>query len=221
MNDPFARVWNAFASAEVTADGRHDTPYWRSHEGPFAACVIRVNPQSLQPELNALRHDLARIGGVRIHPEHFLHIMLQELGFLAADPRHPDEINTSRLEEFAHAAASAVANVPPIIVELGGANSFLDAVFLEVHPGQPLSLIHERLYDLAAAPHVPDFAYLPHCTIAHYAGAVPVTDALNVLSSWRDAICGELHLAEIEIVTLDPTIPYPELESYAVIPLGP
>ena len=220
MVDPFDRIWEAFTHATQTADGRHDTPYWRAHAGPYAACVIRVPPDPLQPDLDSLRHDLSDLGGVRIHPGHFLHVMVQELGFLVPTPGRPDELNLARLEEFAQATASAVANLSPFTLEIGDANSFEDAVFLEVHPIPPVRLIHERLFDLAAITHVPAYPYLPHCTIAHYDGTAPAPAAVSVLAPWRDAICGGFVVSEIEIVTIDPSQPYPDLESYAVIPLG-
>lgn len=220
MLDPFDRVWDAFARSETTADGRHDTPYWRSHTGKYAACVIRVPAERLQPDLANLRGDLSRLDGVRIHPDHFLHVMLQELGFVLDQPRNPDELSSARLEEFAQAAVSAVSRLGPSTIAIGGANSFQDAVFLEVHPSESLHVMHERLFDLAAMPQASAYPYLPHCTIAHYDGSVPVLNALTVLSPWHDAICGEFEITEVEIVTLDPSVPYPDLESYAVIPLG-
>jgi 2'-5' RNA ligase len=218
--DPFDLVWDAFSHAMQTADGRHDTPYWRDHAGSFVACVIRVPADRLQPELETLRRDMSGLTGVRLHPSHFLHVMLQELGFLVASPARPDELNSARLEEFAHATASAVADLAPFTIEIGGANSFEDAVFLEVHPSEPVGVIHERIFDLAAIPLVPAYPYLPHCTIGHYDGTVPAPEAAAVLTPWRDAICGEFAVSEIEIVTLDPSTSYPELESYAVIPFG-
>lgn len=217
--DPFGRVWDAFLSGGQTADGRHDTPYWRAHEGPYAACIVRVPADVLQPDLNALRGELERLDGVRLHPDYFLHIMLQELGFIVEHPTRPDELTPARLEEFAQAAVGAVASMAPAAVSVGGVNSFEDAVFLEVHPGATLRAMHERLFDLAAIPYVPAYPYLPHCTIAHYDGSVPAAAARTVLEPWRDAICGEFEIVEIEVVTLDTTTPYPELESYAVIPI--
>ena len=219
MLDPFDRVWDAFTNAGGTADGRHDSPYWRSHEGPYAACVVRVPADVLQPDLNALRVELERLDGVRLHPDHFLHITLQELGFVVDHPTRPDELTPARLEEFAQAAVGAVATIRPAAVTVGGVNSFEDATFLEVHPGTMLHTLHERLFDLAAVPYVPAYPYLPHCTVGHYDGSIPVAAALSVLAPWRKAVCGKFELTEIEIVTLDPSTAYPKLESYAVIPL--
>jgi 2'-5' RNA ligase len=76
------------------------------------------------------------------------------------------------------------------------------------------------LFDLAALPTVPSYSYLPHCTIAHYDGTTPPEEAQALLSPWRKKSIGEFAIAEVEIVTLDPNQPYPELTTYAVIPFA-
>ena len=216
----YDRVWEAFQTAATTVDGRHDTDVWRSHGGPFALCVVRVPAEILQPGLDALRARLSPLAGIRLHPDHFLHITLQEIGFISDPPEQPDEISTARLEEFAYAAADALAILAPCTIELGGANSFQDAVFLDVANPRPVADIHERLFDLAASPRIPTFAYLPHCTIAHYDGTTPVTAAAAAIAPWRAQPFGVFEATEIEIVTVDPREPYPLLENYAAIPLG-
>jgi RNA 2',3'-cyclic 3'-phosphodiesterase len=216
----YERVWEAFGRSQSTADGRHDTPYWRSHSDPYAACVVRVPAEELQPHLTVLRQQLAELAGVRLHPDHFLHIMLQELGFVVETPRRPDEISATRLEEFAQSIVEPVSTTRPWSVTLGGVNSFHDAVFLDVRGGGPLSRLHERLFDLAALPTLPSYSYLPHCTIAHYDGTTPQVEALALLAPWRNEVIGNLTIAEVEVVTLDPQQPYPELNTYAVIPFG-
>jgi 2'-5' RNA ligase len=146
--------------------------------------------------------------------------MLQELGFVVASPRQPDEISGERLEEFAQSIVEPISGMRALPVALGGANSFQDAVFLDVRGGDLLSRLHERLFDLAALPSHPRYSYLPHCTIAHFDGTTPVDDARSLLAPWRNVVLGELTIAEAEIVTLDPDKPYPELATYAVIPFG-
>lgn len=216
----YRRVWAAFERSDATADGRHDTPHWRSHPGPYAACVIRVPSHLVQPGLDALRRDLAALGGARLHPDHFLHIMVQELGFVVDTPGRPDEISAARLEEFAQAATTPVSEQRSFSLVLGGANSFQDAVFLDIRGGDPVARIHGRLFDLAAIPRVPDYPYLPHCTVAHYDGTLSTRSAVAALSPWRETVFGCFTVAEVEIITLDPSQPYPAMESYAVIPLG-
>ena len=216
----YERVWQAFQRTQSTADGRHDTPYWRAHSDPYAACIVRVPAESLHPNLTLLRRQLAGLQGVRLHPDHFLHIMLQELGFVVATPRQPDEISETRLEEFAQSIVEPISSMRAWSVTLGGVNSFQDAVFLDVRGGGLLSRLHERLFDLAALPTLPSYSYLPHCTIAHYDGTTPHEEAQALLAPWRNEVIGEFQIAEVEIVTLDPNEPYPELTTYAVIPLN-
>jgi 2'-5' RNA ligase len=215
----YARVWQAFRQSEATADGRHDTPYWRSHLGPYALCVVRVPTEAVQPQLDALRADLARLPGVRIHPDHFLHITLQELGFVVDAPRGRDEISGARLEEFVQSAIEPVSQVPAFSIQLGGANSFQDAVFLDVDGSGPLTQLHERLFDVATILRPPDYPYLAHCTVAHYDGTTPAQAAASVIEPWRHQVLGGFSVSEVEIVTLDPAEPYPQLTTYAVIPL--
>jgi len=216
----FQRVWEAFQRSESTIDGRHDTAHWRAHDGPYAACIVRVPVQALHPNLAALRGQLAELGGVRLHPDHFLHIMLQELGFVTESPRQRDEISAARLEEFAQTVVEPISSTRTFSVSLGGANSFQDAAFLEVRGGGRLARLHDRLFDLAAMPTVPSYSYMPHCTIAHYDGSTPPRAAQAVLARWRNEVFGEFAITEAEIVTLDPEDPYPELATYAAIPLG-
>ena len=216
----FQRVWEAFQQSQTTLDGRHDTPHWRAHVGPYAACIVRVPAEALQPSLTILRGTLTELQGVRPHPDHFLHIMLQELGFVVEFPRQPDEISEARLEEFAQTVIEPISSTRAFLVALGGVNSFQDAVFLEVRYGAGIARLHERLFDLAALPTVPSYSYLPHCTIAHYDGSTPPSEAQSRLAPWRNEVFGEFAVTEAEIVTLDPREPYPELATYAAIPFG-
>jgi len=146
--------------------------------------------------------------------------MLQEVGFVVETPRQPDEISAARLEEFAQSIVEPISSTRAWPVTLGGVNSFQDAIFLDVRGGGPLSRLHERLFDLAALPTLPSYSYLPHCTIAHYDGTTPHDEAQALLAPRRNDLIGEFTIAEVEIVTLDPNEPYPELSTYAVIPFS-
>lgn len=215
----YDRVWSAFSEGTETADGRHDTQRWRAHADPFAACIVRVNAGDLGPGFGLLRRDLTHLHGVRQHPDHFMHIMLQELGFVVDDPYARDEISSGRLEEFAQAAIEPASSTSTFKVTMGGVNAFQDAIFLEVGSGAGLTLLHERLFELAAVPGVPDFTYVPHSTIAHFDGTASHAAALKAIAPWRREKLGEFVIDEIEVVLIDTGQPYPVLESFAVIPL--
>ena len=219
QDEAFRRVWQTFRTFDRLADGRHDTADWRSHEGVYAVCVVRVPAEAIRDALGGCRAALAAHPPVRVHPDHFLHIALQELGFVCDDPTRPDEITPLRLEEFATAAAGPIGERPAFDVVLGGANSFQDAAFLDVHDDGHCAHLHSRLFDLAAVHRSPRYAYLPHVTVAHYTADAPIDGLVADLARWRDVRFGSFHASEIEIVTLDLDEPYPPLEPYAVIPL--
>jgi len=220
QDEAYRRVWQTFRTFDRLADGRHDTPDWRAHEGVYAVCIARVPAEALRPALGDLRRALAVYPFVRVHPDHFLHIALQELGFVCDTPNRPDEITPARLDEFVNAAVNPISGFRPFDVTLGGANSFQDAVFLDVHDRGRFARIHTRLHELAAIPRAPKYAYLPHTTIAHYTEEAPIDGLAAVISRWRDQRFGTFRVSQIEVVTLRLDETYPPLEPYAVIPLG-
>jgi 2'-5' RNA ligase len=182
--------------------------------------MIRIPAALLQPALDGCRTALSGYPFVRLHPDHFLHITLQELGFVREESASPDEISPARLEEFAHAAVGPISERDPFSLTLGGVNSFQDAAFLDVHDGGACTRLHTRLLELAAIPRAPRYAYLPHVTIAYYTSAAPIAGLAASLVPWRDVSLGSFLATEVEIVTLRLDEPYPPLETYAVIPLG-
>ena len=216
QEEVYRRVWQQFRTFDRLADGRHDTADWRSHEGTYAVCAVRVPVAAIRASVDALRGALAGYPFVRVHPDHFLHITLQELGFVCDEPSRPDEITPARLDEFVNAAAGPVAETRVFDLALGGANSFQDAAFLDVHDRGRCA----RLHDLAAIPRVPRYAYLPHTTVAHYTEDVPVGDLAATIARWRDERFGTIRVTEVEVVTLALDHPYPDLDPYAVIPFG-
>lgn len=216
----YRRVWQAFRQHSQVEDGRHDTTEWRSREGVFAGCAIRVPIGVLQPALDELRGSLAPFPFVRQHPDPFLHLMLQEFGFVSQKPKRKDEWSVDRLDEYVTAAAGAVSEAAPFEISVGGANAFQDAVFLDVHDRGAASRLHLRLHDLAAVPMVPRFAYLPHVTVAHFTETAPIGNLPAVIAPFRDRTFGTWLVSEIEIVTLRVDEPYPDLERHTVLPLS-
>jgi hypothetical protein len=216
----YRRIWKAFTGLSRVADGRHDTPDWRARGGPFAICCVRLQAAALQPELDGVRRALEAEPWVRVHPDGFLHVMLQELGFVLDAPRRRDEIDPARLEEFASVAIAVGRETEPFAISLGGVNAFQDAVFLEVgQGGGRCAWLHARLREAAGATTAPRFPYLPHATIAHFTADAPATGLAARLSPWRDRRFDAFTVEQIELATLRTDEPYPPLESYAIIPL--
>ena len=216
----YRRVWQAFRAHDSVADGRHDTAEWRARQGVYAVCIVRIPATTLEPALDEIRRALAPLSIVRPHPDHFLHVSLQELGFVCDNPERPDEIDQERLDEFVNQLPSALAGAPKFELRLGGANAFQDAIFLDVHDRGHCGRLHARMRELAGILSVPKFAYLPHATIAHFTSEAPIDDLPALVGRWRDRRFGSFEVSSIEVVTLDVRLTYPRLVQYAVHTLG-
>lgn len=215
----YKRHWQAFSRYPTLADGRHDDDAWRAHSGRFACCLIRVPAVALQPRLDGLRAELASSGKVRLHPDHFLHIMIQEIGFTSSSPSRADELSFERFDELTTAFASALRDIPAFDVSVTSANSFEDAAFLEVQDGARCAAVHGRLREVAAVPMIPRYAYLPHVTIAHYLGDFDSMETLKTLQRYRNGQFGSFQVTEVEIATLRVDIDYPPIHSVRKIQL--
>lgn len=219
--DAYRRIWDAFVAADRVKDGRHDTPKWRARGGPFAFCGVRVPALALQPDLDGVRLSLADLPWVRVHPDGFLHVMLQELGFVAERPRRDDEITAARLEELTTSAVAVGRETRGFDIALNSVNAFQDAVFLELTKGaERCARLHERLREVTAAGGNPRYPYLPYVTIAHFTADAPVGDLPERLASWRGERFGGFTVEEFEVVTLGTDEAYPPLETYARVPLA-
>jgi 2'-5' RNA ligase len=214
------QTWEAFLGDTTVVDGRHDSDRWQSRQSSFAICCVRVPAEVLQPALDELRAALADVPFLRLHPDNFLHIPIQELGFLKPFPKQRDEINEDRLEEFASVARIPVGEYTPFEVSFGPVNSFRDAPFLDVRDNGFLSRLHRRLLDVAVVPPNMRYAYLPHLTIGHYTREAEIGDLVERLLPFRETTFGTFTVAELDIVTLTTAEAYPEPEVIARLPLA-
>ncbi|HQY31490.1 MAG TPA: 2'-5' RNA ligase family protein, partial [Thermomicrobiales bacterium] len=194
-------MWQTFVRYPHLADGRHDDEAWRAHSGRFAACLIRIPASALQPNLNTFREAVGPLGLSRLHPDHFLHIMVQEIGFVTRNPTTPDELSLDRFDELGSALGSALNDIEQFDVVVRGVNSFEDAAFLEVHDGGRCQMLHKRLREVAAVPLIPRYAFLPHITIAHYLGVFDSMPIVQALQPFRESEFGIVRISEVEIVT--------------------
>lgn len=174
----------------------------------------------MSAELTALRSALDAFPFVRLHPDRFLHIPIQELGFVTDEPGQRDELTADRLEEFINMAERPVDNFPRFKITLGGVNSFVDAAFLDVHDDGWLSRIHRRLLDFVVIPPETHYPFLPHVTIAHYTKSAPIGNLPAVLAEWRDQSFGSFEVTHVEVVLVSTAEPYPDLDSVHAFELG-
>ena len=220
QNAAYRGIWEAFERYPTLADGRHDDEVWRDHSGLFACCMIRIPLGSLDPSLAELRDALEARSFARLHPHSFLHIMLQEIGFVTFAPVKDDEITPARFDEIRSAIGSVSKDIGAFRLVVGGVNSFQDAPFLEVRDDGACNLIHTRLRELAAVPIVPCYPFLPHVTVGHYVGNVDPIPTIAVLRQYREREFGTVEVDAVELATVRVDIDDAPFEPNQIIRLG-
>jgi 2'-5' RNA ligase len=181
---------------------------------------VPVPGEALLPPINDIREALGQFPFARIHPDSFLHIPVQEIGFMCGEPKRKDDISPDRLDEFLDMAGRALRDFPRFPVTLGPVNSFADAAFLDVHDDGWLSRIQGRLIELMAVSPSTRYPYLPHVTIAHYDRTAPLDNLPGVLAEWRDTQLGSFVITEISVVSLDTQETFPPFVPIHSFPLG-
>jgi 2'-5' RNA ligase len=203
QDEAYRRIWQNLRSIAEVRDGRHDDEAWRSHVGHFALCCVRVPPDAFSPEYGRLLEALSQFSFARIHPDSFLHIPIQEIGYVVDDPVTRNEISRNQLDEFITVSQRPLIDFPRFRIGVGPVNSFADAAFLDVEDDGWLSRIHRRLVDLSSVPPSMKYPYLPHVTIAHYDRVAPIENLPAVLAEWRDVPLGEFVAEDVQVVLLD------------------
>ncbi|MEJ7837918.1 MAG: 2'-5' RNA ligase family protein [Thermomicrobiales bacterium] len=216
----FDRIWNRFETIAMIEDGRHDTDAWTSRAGDFILCCVKIPREALGPEYEDLRETLGAATPVRLHPPEFLHITVQEIGFVVDKPSSRDEFTAARLDEFLGYIDGPIGDFNPFTIELAGINSFSDAAFFNIRDNGWLSRIHFRMRDFVIIPPNKHFPYLPITTIANYTESAPAADLRELLIPFRDTSFGTFQVEEIDILRLNVREPYPELRIERTIKLG-
>lgn len=220
QQEAYRRIWQNLRVVQNVRDGRHDTQAWQARKGPFAMCCVRVPASCFTPELDSLRMALEAFPFARLHPESFLHIPIQEIGFLSDNPVQRNDLTRQGLDEFIAQAHRPLLDFPSFPIMLGPVNSFADAAFLDVHDEGWLSRIHKRLLDFTTMPPSTRFPYLPHMTLAHYDREAPIENLPAVLAEWRDLLLGKFVVAQIDVVLLDTQETFPPFDVVHEFMLG-
>lgn len=183
-------------------------------------CCVRIPADALGEQFEALQLALGEFPFVRLHPRSFLHIPIQEIGFVVDEPSGRNELGRGQLQEFISSSERPLLDFPRFPITLGPVNSFADAAILDVHDLGWLSRIHHRVIDFATMPPSTRFPYLPHVTIAHYTGTASAENLAGVLAEWRDQQLGEFIVSEIDVVMLSTQETFPEFEVVHTFSLG-
>jgi 2'-5' RNA ligase len=200
QDEAYRRIWANLRQVDQVVDGRHDTEDWYHRGGDFVYVCARIPEDALSPAYDELVATLSAFSFARPVPRSFLNITLQELGYLTERSASRDEITNEWLDEFIQQAAVPIQSFSPFDVTLGGANSFVDAAFVDVHDNGWLSRIHVRLLDFVSQPPSMRYAYLPELIVAQYVEVAPVKSLVRKLTPFRDATFGSFRVSHIDIM---------------------
>lgn len=200
QDEAYRRIWANLRQATRVADGRHDTEDWYARRGDFVFVCARVPEHALTSDYDRLVDVLGELSFARLVPRSYLNITVQELGYLTDKPHGRDEITPQWLDEFIQHAERPISSFRPFDVRLGGANSFVDAAFLDIHDNGWLSRIHARLLDFVSQPPSTRYAYLPEMIVAQYVRVAPVGSLVRRLTPFRDVTFGTFRVTTIDVV---------------------
>ena len=217
----YAEIWKRFKRERRLEFGGHTDPEWRDGHAISASFVAPVEAPRLREGLKPLRDALRPFPFVSLHPDHFMHLTLLPLGFLVPEPKEENELSRERLEELEVQAREALRSFPAFEVELANLNVFPGAAFVEARDGGML----EKLRDAVCGRCGLEKTFGPlHLTLAYLQAAdgAPASDEfVAAVERYRDWPVGKFSIGRVEITLLNlGSSPYPELETFARIPLG-
>lgn len=220
QDESYRRIWSHLRQVENVADGRHDTDDYLSRRGDLIIVCARVPEDCIAPALEELRETLSRHDFVRLVPSSMYHITVQELGYLSSRPNGRDEITDQWLEEYLEQCQVSLKDFRPFDVRIGGANSYTDAAFLDIHDNGWFSRIQDVLVDFVSQPPRTRYPYLPELIIAQYIKAAPVGTLVHDLTRFRDRDFGKFRVEQIDVLRIPTTSGFGKPEIVQSYPLG-
>ncbi len=220
QDESFRRIWSQLRQVERVADGRHDTENFLNRRGDLIIVCARVPEESFTGPLPALLEALDAHDYVRLVPKTSYFITVQELGYLSTRPNGRDEITQQWLDEYLEQCQVSLKDFRPFDVRIGGANSYTDAAFLDIHDNGWFSRIQEVLVDFVSQPPRNRYPYLPELIIAQYMKDAPIGSLVHDLTPFRDIEFGKFRVEQIEVLRLPTTPGFPEPELVQSYQLG-
>ncbi len=157
-------IWDEFVHRERCVGARRlDYPDWHRGRPRYYVWAISAEAATVEARLRRYR---AALDGYLITPyPRQAHITMAVCGFLGAVTLRNDDVTPATVERQAQRLTAL--SLPPFAVEVGGANSFASAAFLEVaDPGCALARIRQALAPSGEESRTTP--YVPHITIGIY-----------------------------------------------------
>jgi RNA 2',3'-cyclic 3'-phosphodiesterase len=217
----YAEIWEKFKKERRLEFGGHMDPEWREGHTLSASFVAPAKATRLRNGLKPLRDALRPFSFVSLHPDYFMHLTLLPLGFIVSEPEDDNELSRERLEELKVRAEEALRGFPVFEVELANLNVFPGAVFVEARDDGMLEKLRDTLRERCGAENTAGPLHLTLAYLQAQNGAPAPDEFVAAIERYRNWPVGVFSVDRVELTLLSlSSSPYPELETFARIPLG-
>jgi 2'-5' RNA ligase len=217
----YAEIWEKFKKERRLEFGGHMDPEWREGHTLSASFVAPAKATRLRNGLKPLRDALRPFSFVSLHPDYFMHLTLLPLGFIVSEPEDDNELSRERLEELKVRAEEALRGFPVFEVELANLNVFPGAVFVEARDDGMLEKLRDTLRERCGAENTVGPLHLTLAYLQAQNGAPAPDEFVAAIERYRNWPVGVFSVDRVELTLLSlSSSPYPELETFARIPLG-
>ena len=216
----YAEIWERFKRERRLEFGGHTDPEWQEGHAVSASFVAPVEAPHLREGLKPLRDTLRPFPFVSLHPDHFMHLTLLPLGFLVPKPEDENELSRERLEELGERAREALVGFPAFEMDLANLNVFPGAAFVEPRDGGMLEKLRDTVSERCGLEKPTGPLHLTLAYLQEADGALASDEFVSAIERYRDWPVGKVSVERVEITLLTlGSSPYPELETFARIPL--
>jgi RNA 2',3'-cyclic 3'-phosphodiesterase len=217
----YAEIWEKFKKERRLEFGGHMDPEWREGHTLSASFVAPAKATRLRNGLKPLRDALRPFSFVSLHPDYFMHLTLLPLGFIVSEPEDDNELSRERLEELKVRAEEALRGFPVFEVELANLNVFPGAVFVEARDDGMLEKLRDTLRERCGAENTAGPLHLTLAYLQAQNGAPAPDEFVAAIERYRNWPVGVFSVDRVELTLLSlSSSPYPELETFARMPLG-
>ena len=216
----YAEIWKRFKRERRLEFGGHTDPEWQEGHAVSASFVAPVEAPHLREGLKPLRDALRPFPFVSLHPDHFMHLTLLPLGFLVPKPEDENELSRDRLEELGERAREALVGFPAFEMDLANLNVFPGAAFVEPRDGGMLEKLRDAVTGRCSLEKPTGPLHLTLAYLQEADGTLAPDEFVAAIERYRDWPVGKVSVERVEITLLTlGSSPYPELETFARIPL--
>ncbi|HEX8258765.1 MAG TPA: 2'-5' RNA ligase family protein [Rubrobacteraceae bacterium] len=216
----YAEIWERFKRERRLEFGGHTDPEWQEGHAVSASFVAPIEAPHLREGLRPLRDTLRSFPFVSLHPDHFMHLTLLPLGFLVPKPEDENELSRERLEELGERAREALVGFPAFELDLANLNVFPGAAFVEARDGGMLEKLRDVVCRQCGLEKPTGALHLTLAYLQEADGALAPDEFVAAIERYRNWPVGKISVERVEITLLTlGSSPYPELETFARIPL--